>query len=800
MPKLIYKDPETDQESILQLDAHLHQMTIGRNPGNALRVNNPSISRRHAELTLDLQSGHVSIEDLGSSNGTYVNGTRILQPQMLQDGDRVRVGEFPLIFSNPPEAGAEPYRPATAMGGFGAPPAPPPGGPYVAEAFHPGHDMFEDPYGSPALSPGTEVPIYEDAASALDDMNIFAEEASPDPSVPYPMPRPVYPSGGYSGPVSLGSALSDAVDEMAQGVMDSGGFDEISAPSSGGYSNLPPAPFPPQDSAPRTRGQDVRLQQGELEELQQRVRELEQEKRELHEALEKGGGDGGGASHITLERTRKERDRLSDERRTLMRQIKDLKRELEESPDPEQLEQAEATVASQAEQIATLSSQISALQGTLLERDTQIDLQQGTLDTLTQGLWGIHEEHEEALGQVDAPEDVLGALGHRLLDLTQELGRRMATIAQLEETVEMLNQGSSNQMENLIARGEQIATLSSQVHELEQSLEHREERINHLLGTIETQQDDLLALRTQAQDLQQHLEARPQPHEVQHLQGELATLHQSFEALTKVRQELVQERDGLEDDLAATKQALEDIQRRFDSVGAELDSFKRERDELKQERVAFARETDYLQVERRRLSEERDQVTQKVQTLEQDKRRKKEIFDELKRDLQRIIKENTALQKSNASLQQALEGGPQPEEFEAMRRDKAALKEELDLTRTQLEDAEQEFGTLTRSLGEMAKARDALTAKLKEMEGPKAKQAQDVPAPPAPVDPAQVELLEALKQENAELKQTIEAFEAGENPAADAQAAQIQELEEALAALMEERERLEERVSALQES
>lgn len=107
MAKLIYQDPDSGQEVSVEVGPEFPEVTIGRNPGNIVRVNNPSISRKHAKLVFD--AGQITLYDLNSSNGSYVNGTRI-QNQVLVDGDRVRVGEFPLDFVE--VADAQPAQPA----------------------------------------------------------------------------------------------------------------------------------------------------------------------------------------------------------------------------------------------------------------------------------------------------------------------------------------------------------------------------------------------------------------------------------------------------------------------------------------------------------------------------------------------------------------------------------------------------------------------------------------------------------------------------------------------------------------
>jgi predicted component of type VI protein secretion system len=63
--------------------------TIGRE-GCDVNLMDPEVSRRHA--TIRDQGGSLGIEDLGSTNGTYVNGTRITAVTVLSDGDEVRLG------------------------------------------------------------------------------------------------------------------------------------------------------------------------------------------------------------------------------------------------------------------------------------------------------------------------------------------------------------------------------------------------------------------------------------------------------------------------------------------------------------------------------------------------------------------------------------------------------------------------------------------------------------------------------------------------------------------------------------
>lgn len=66
-------------------------VTVGRNPGADIVVGAGYVSGRHARFTLMGQN--LFVEDLGSTNGTAVNGTRISSPTGLRDKDVVAIGD-----------------------------------------------------------------------------------------------------------------------------------------------------------------------------------------------------------------------------------------------------------------------------------------------------------------------------------------------------------------------------------------------------------------------------------------------------------------------------------------------------------------------------------------------------------------------------------------------------------------------------------------------------------------------------------------------------------------------------------
>jgi pSer/pThr/pTyr-binding forkhead associated (FHA) protein len=69
--------------------------TVGRSTGADFIVDAALVSRVHCQFTV-LQDGALELRDLDSTNGTYVNGTRVEHAQ-LASGDRVQVGRVELV-------------------------------------------------------------------------------------------------------------------------------------------------------------------------------------------------------------------------------------------------------------------------------------------------------------------------------------------------------------------------------------------------------------------------------------------------------------------------------------------------------------------------------------------------------------------------------------------------------------------------------------------------------------------------------------------------------------------------------
>ena len=73
------------------------RVSLGRESHNTITIPDINVSRNHAEITLSPQ-GMWIITDLGSTNGTYVNG-RAIASQPLNEGDHISVGTTDLVFT-----------------------------------------------------------------------------------------------------------------------------------------------------------------------------------------------------------------------------------------------------------------------------------------------------------------------------------------------------------------------------------------------------------------------------------------------------------------------------------------------------------------------------------------------------------------------------------------------------------------------------------------------------------------------------------------------------------------------------
>jgi hypothetical protein len=144
-------------------------VVIGRTAPAAIVLEGGTVSRRHCELTR--QGGQVVIADVGSTNGTYVNGVRIEAPVTLNDGDTIGVGAHSLRYhrrgTDEMAAAESIQRELDAAAGYvrAVLPEPLTSGPVLADWMYvPSERLGGDILGYQMLDPGTFAAFLLDVA------------------------------------------------------------------------------------------------------------------------------------------------------------------------------------------------------------------------------------------------------------------------------------------------------------------------------------------------------------------------------------------------------------------------------------------------------------------------------------------------------------------------------------------------------------------------------------------------------------------------------------------------------------
>lgn len=103
------EDPDQPRKLVLEVNGVRHPLVppglvIGRGSESDVRLNDPGVSRRHALVTVagTPQRPVITIEDLGSTNGVVVNGTKVSKAA-LREGARIELGNTRLLLHAPTE-------------------------------------------------------------------------------------------------------------------------------------------------------------------------------------------------------------------------------------------------------------------------------------------------------------------------------------------------------------------------------------------------------------------------------------------------------------------------------------------------------------------------------------------------------------------------------------------------------------------------------------------------------------------------------------------------------------------------
>jgi predicted component of type VI protein secretion system len=161
---VVQKGPYPNQDYRLAQD----RIVIGRGASCNIIFPDPEISRQHARLIQD-EDGRFSIQDLGSTNGTFVNGRRISGKTLLRDGDAISLSEsivLTFLQDDPEGTGPIPDMSEAEAAAMAAPtpdtpaaPTPPP----AEEAEMDEGDVMGDMFAAPDAAPAPPPPPEADA-------------------------------------------------------------------------------------------------------------------------------------------------------------------------------------------------------------------------------------------------------------------------------------------------------------------------------------------------------------------------------------------------------------------------------------------------------------------------------------------------------------------------------------------------------------------------------------------------------------------------------------------------------------
>lgn len=135
------------------MDLPVGEITVGRQKGNELRLNHRLVSRQHARIKCTAKTCRVT--DLGSANGTLVNGEKLEPntPLLIKSGAKISIGPFEMIFEQiavvpaKPAPSARPAKPTPKPAAKAPPPPSPPTPPASVEDTTPPIDHSQPPPG-----------------------------------------------------------------------------------------------------------------------------------------------------------------------------------------------------------------------------------------------------------------------------------------------------------------------------------------------------------------------------------------------------------------------------------------------------------------------------------------------------------------------------------------------------------------------------------------------------------------------------------------------------------------------------
>ncbi|MFF8772999.1 FHA domain-containing protein [Kitasatospora sp. NPDC015120] len=185
LPRLIVDGPDRLRGQVYELD--YEPLLVGRDSTCRLQLVDPLLSRRHAVVWW--AGGHTTVEDLSSTNGTKLNGHRVLGQQILRTGDVLSFGPLEVHYEEPTAAVTEV---AGAPGSAREPPGPTPVTAEAPAAFRERAGAARGPAPKPPPKPAAQ-PLAQPVHAAAPGPAAARVETPPERGRPEKPPGPAWP-------------------------------------------------------------------------------------------------------------------------------------------------------------------------------------------------------------------------------------------------------------------------------------------------------------------------------------------------------------------------------------------------------------------------------------------------------------------------------------------------------------------------------------------------------------------------------------------------------------------------------
>ena len=594
--KLVYQDKAGKKKNFPL--SGLTEVLIGRHRDCGLRTDNPSVSRRHAKMTLS--DGGWTVEDLGSSNHTFVNGAEV-QSASFSAGDTVRCGEFVMKVVETRVERKDSEAPAPKEN------SPAPQGGSIAERRARRAALEEEREKrrreraerrarerNAEADPGDEA----QAASARDpmqDAEIQAESIppSPDSEASGPAEASAQPGDAPASGRESNSEENKRKKELEERRARRRASSETIDASLGASVSRPGQPAPSRAGGSRelreakeqvgSLKRDLAESQVRVEELTTRVHELEQREARHEEELD--------GWHDRYNRAREQVDHAQS-------LVEETRAELEDASS--RVEELEARVVELEGQIGSIEARhseeaglLTELKTKLVQKDRRIDELQRELDLMEYDLRGAREELEslqdsfnqdnsqqrqlereqELLREImSEKENVIGDLKMQLEDKDREIyDLKMGT------GVMDLEQAKSDVLEKYFDKNRECDELTEKLRAAERDGSELASRIEELEGRL-----------SDSKDIADHPDFKRKSREVERAQSDLAEAREAYEKLENRLGDFGPEAKGKLD------AQINFLERKNTALQEKLDTARSELESIRSSEAASASETPQL--------------------------------------------------------------------------------------------------------------------------------------------------------------------------------------------------------------